>query len=73
MENPRDVIGSSIYMAALAASQDKCKCRTCQIMRKAAPALIEMFLEDKPKAAPGNPLATPPGEVVNIPDEGDGD
>jgi hypothetical protein len=68
MTTPRDVIGSSIYMAALAASQGNCKCQTCKIMRKAAPALLEMYFEKPPKNDPANPSASKPEEVVDVPE-----
>ncbi len=52
-----DIMAQAVYLAQLEAARGQCKCRTCQILRKANKAMTDQFL-GKVSENPGeNPLA----------------
>ncbi len=58
MPNGRsDIMAQAVYLAQLEAARGQCKCRTCQILRKANKAMTDQFL-GKTSENPGNPPET---------------
>lgn len=54
MPNGRtDIMAQAVFLAQLEAAKNTCKCRTCQILRKASRMMTDQFLQPNPKAPPG--------------------
>jgi hypothetical protein len=54
----KDTMAQAVYLAQLEAAKGNCKCRTCQILRKATASMTEAFLQE-----PANPALTPTGGI----------
>jgi len=66
-----DIMAQAVYLAQLEAANGKCKCRACQVLRKASKVMTDQFLAGN-AANPGgksarvlDPTATA-GEVINL-------
>ncbi len=68
-----DIMAQAVYLAQLEAARGQCKCRTCQILRKANKAMVDQFLAPNPANPPGGQSGTDvlaqPGENVITLDE----
>ena len=53
----RDIMAQAVYLAQLEAARGTCKCRTCQILRKANKAMTDQFLGKVSENPGDNPLA----------------
>lgn len=62
----KDVMAQAVYLAQLEAAKGKCKCRTCEILRRATSRMTADFLQEPP-ASPG--AAAGPETVVLNPEE----
>jgi hypothetical protein len=60
----KDIMAQAVYLAQLEAAKNNCKCRTCQILRKATSSMTDQFLQEPP-ANPG-----PPGVAPLVPSPG---
>lgn len=58
MPPQQDIMAQAVWLAQLEAAKNNCQCRTCQILRKAATAMTDVFL-----AVPGGKAATDTGDL----------
>lgn len=61
MAQKQDIMAQAVWLAQLEAAKNNCQCRTCQILRKAATSMTDVFLaiEETGTATPPEDLKTP--------------
>lgn len=60
-----DVMARAVYLAQLEAAKGKCKCKTCQILRRATDTMTKQFMGE---VSPGVEIV-PPTVSITDPEE----
>jgi hypothetical protein len=47
----KDVIAQAVYLAQLQAAKGSCKCKCCELLRKATDAMTEQMLNPQPESS----------------------
>ena len=68
MPNGKDSIAQAFYLAQLQACKGTCKCKVCQLLRKAADLQSTAFLNPQAAKTPGDKPAIPGVEVLGLGD-----